>query len=222
MVPRALDFPSKTLWCSPREMRYPGFWAQPSLLPHSATSPVACLPPSQTSYLQLVGSHFEGQIRHAAGGPTGCIGRVQFIPDGVSVHLRGPESGPASSKASPRRQGPWAVPSPWPGPQGQGAGQTELPPQCPPAPRQGLLYPQSQHDVSFPASVHITSPHLASTLPAASRLPPRSEEGAWRYLGGTWGLGQEQVLSPSWLCSGPAGRSELEGPSAPLSSTQGP
>lgn len=68
-------------------------------------------------------------------------------------------------------------------------------PHAPPPKGKASHVPQSQHSF-FPASVHITSPHLASTLLAAARLPPRSEEGAWRYLGGTWGLGLEGVLSP--------------------------
>lgn len=104
----------------------------------------------------------------------------------------------------------------WCPPHGQDPRGRELGRQCclpsaPPPKGKASCIPQSQRDVSFPASVHITSPYEASTPLAAWRLPPRSEEGAWRYLGGTWGLGLEGVLSPSWLCSGPAGRRSSRG-----------
>lgn len=70
-----------------------------------------------------------------------------------------------------------AVPTRWPGPQGQGAGQTKLPPQCPTAQRQGLLCPPVPGGL-FPSISPSTSSCVASTL------PPQSGEGAWRYLGG--------------------------------------
>lgn len=82
-------------------------------------------------------------------------------------------------------------------PRGRELGRQCCLPSAPPPKGKASCVPQSQHDFSFPASVHITGLFLASTLQAASCLPPRSEEGAWRYLGGTWGLGREGVLSPS-------------------------
>lgn len=85
----------------------------------------------------------------------------------------------------PQESGPsGAVPTPRPGPQGQGAGQTVLPPQCPTAQRQGLLCLPIPAGLLLPSVSPSTSPFMASTLLAASRLPPRSGEGAWRYLGG--------------------------------------
>ncbi|XP_045444982.1 heme transporter HRG1 isoform X1 [Pipistrellus kuhlii] len=51
---------------------------------------------------------------------------------------------------------------------------------------QSLRYPRSQQDVSFPASVHITSPYLASAPLAPRHLPPRQRRGhgvTWAGLG---------------------------------------
>lgn len=106
----------------------------------------------------------------------------------VSVSTCGGQSqGPHHPRPPTAARARGAVPTPRPGPQGQGAGQTALPPHCPAAQKsKASRVPQSRHDFSFPASVHITSPQLASTLPAASRLPP----GQRRGHGVTWaGLG---------------------------------
>lgn len=114
----------------------------------------------------------------------GRIGGVQLIPDGVGVHLWGPESRPASPTASHRSQGLRAVPTPWLGPQGQGAGQMAASP-CPTAQRQGLPCPQSQHSF-FPASVHITSPHWQHSAGSSAPAPGQRSEGheiTWAGLG---------------------------------------
>lgn len=76
-------------------------------------------------------------------------------------------------------------------PRGQGSrggelGRQRCLPRAPPPQRQGLLCPPIPAASSSPALWYLASP-----LPAAWRLPPRSEEEAWRYLGGTWGLGRE-------------------------------
>lgn len=98
-----------------------------------------------------------------------------------------------------------AVPTPWPGPQGQGAGQTKLPPQCPTAQRQGLLCPPVPGEL-LPSVSPSTSSSVASTL------PPQSGEGAWRYLGGigVWaGRGFKPQLTLLTLQDGRSWRGRL-------------
>lgn len=90
----------------------------------------------------------------------------------------------------------WAVTTPWPGPQGQGAGQTVLPPQCPTAQRQGLLSPKPHRTApSQCKSQHqpICSQHSAGSITPASPLGG----GGMALPGRDWGLGLEGVLSPS-------------------------
>ncbi|KAK2101244.1 hypothetical protein P7K49_018910 [Saguinus oedipus] len=121
-----------------------------SPLPHPAASFAVCPPSSQTSYLQLTGSHFEGEVGDTASGPAGCIGGMQLIPDGVSVHLREPESGPVSSKASHRSQGPRGSPPHGQDPRGRELDRQRCLPSAPPPKGKASCVPQSQHDF-FPA-----------------------------------------------------------------------
>lgn len=137
---------------------------------------------ARPAHLQLLGSDPEGEIGDAAGGPASRTGGVQLAPDGVGVHLRGPESGPASPQASVSQE-----PAPTARTLGREPGRQRRPP-VPHRPPEGKAScaPQARHD-SFPAPVRCTSPRADSA--AASPLPPG--RGARRYLGGTWGLGRE-------------------------------
>lgn len=87
-------------------------------------------------------------------------------------------------------------------------------------PRQGLRVPQSQHSF-FPASVHITSPHLASTLLAAARLPPESEE-RHGVPGRDLGFGPGGGLAPADSAQALGMVGARGGRLHPLSSTPGP
>lgn len=46
------------------------------------------LNPNASTNLQFARCHFENELRHRADGQASCGGRMDFIPDGVTVHLK--------------------------------------------------------------------------------------------------------------------------------------
>lgn len=46
------------------------------------------LNPNASTNLQFARCHFENELRHRTDGQASCGGRMDFIPDGVTVHLK--------------------------------------------------------------------------------------------------------------------------------------
>lgn len=140
----------------------------------------------------------------------------------VSVSTCGGQSqGPPHPRPPTGAGASGAAPTPQLGPQGQGAGQTALPPPCPTAQRQGLPCPPVPAQLLPSFSPHhqpASGQHSAGSIAPAS--PVRG--GGMALPGRDLGFGPGGGFKPLLTLLRPSGWSELEGPSAPLSSTQGP
>lgn len=68
------------------------------------------VPSGQSPYLQLPAGHFEGQLGDAACGPASCIGGMQLIPDGITVHLQAREQSDRDGDRAPELGKPRSLP----------------------------------------------------------------------------------------------------------------
>lgn len=186
MVPRALDSPSKTLWCYPREMRCWGPGSGPpaasfcSLLPWLAHLQPRCLTFSSREATLKARSVTLPAAQRAALEECSSFQMVSVSTCGGQSqgphHPRLPTGARAHGWCPPHGQDP----------RGRELGRQCCLPSAPPPKGKASCIPQSQHDVSFPASV--TSP--ARMGPALRWQHGACLPGQRRGHGVTWaGLG---------------------------------